>query len=57
MSEINIIIDAVELTPNPVKVGGQLIIAVTVLPKIYSIETESGFPLMTADGYLIERTD
>ena len=57
MSEINIIIDAVELTPNPVKAGGQLIIAVAVLPKIYSIETESGFPLMTADGYLIERTD
>lgn len=57
MSEVNVIIDAVELTPNPVTAGGQLIIAATVLPKIYSIETESGLPLMTADGYLIERTD
>lgn len=57
MSEANITIDAVEIIPNPVETGKQVIIRATVTPKIYSIDTESSFPIMTADGFIIERTE
>lgn len=57
MSEANITIDAVEIIPNPVETGKHVIIRATVTPKIYSIDTESSFPIMTADGFIIERTE
>lgn len=48
-------IEAVEITPQPVMVGAQYIIAVTVTELLAGILADDGYYIETADGLCLVR--
>lgn len=53
MSQCNVAITDVKLTPNPVIVGAQYIVSVKVDPVVFEIATFDGFSIAGIDGNTI----